>query len=530
MGDFCDAGQCQGGGQALKCEDGNLCTDDVCQPQKGCVYPANQAGCDDGNSCTVGDICADMACASGTNICQCQNDAVCAKADDDNLCNGTIVCDQSAIPFKCVTDPDTVITCDANQDTACLKNTCVPATGDCEMTAVNQGGACDDGNACTSNDQCANGSCAGQSVKCDDSNVCTDDSCDPASGCVFTPNKADCDDGSVCTMLDVCQGGQCVGMAKVDCTDFNECTLDVCHKTTGCLHSNLNGQACDNGDACTVDDTCQNGACQAGTQNNCDCYTTADCAGVEDGDLCNGTLICDTNAMPHKCALDPATVITCPVTSDTTCSKNTCQPSSGKCEMEAVNDGDTCQTGQCVASATCQSGQCVVMNKPDGTECDDGKSCSVDDTCQSGICESGGPIYFEGFSNGQPEGWITSHSPTGDWIQVQFVESALKFVAKPGAETTIISATSPAIILPSGESILSGNFLEHDLKFSEIRILEAASDKVLLSLSMKSGYEVLQTFSLDISSLGSMAIKIMCFSDMKYYGWVWWDNLTIGCP
>lgn len=366
-GDFCDAGQCQGG-KALKCDDENICTDDVCQPQKGCVYPANQAGCDDGNSCTVGDICADMACASGTNICECESDADCANADDDNLCNGTVVCDQLVMPFKCVTDPDTIITCNPAKDTVCFKNTCIPATGDCEMAAVNQGSSCDDGNACTSNDQCANGICAGQSVKCDDSNVCTDDSCDPASGCVFTPNNADCDDGNLCTLVDTCKNGQCVGSMPTDCDDGNACTFDVCQKISGlCQHSKLTGTACDNGDACTVNDTCQNGACQAGKQT-CECYVTADCAGKEDGDLCNGTLVCDTNAMPHLCALDPTTIITCPTTSDTVCLKNTCQPASGKCEMTAVNESGSCDDGNpCTGDDACKSGDCAGTPKPTGT-------------------------------------------------------------------------------------------------------------------------------------------------------------------
>ncbi|MEK7189425.1 MAG: hypothetical protein AAB666_00390, partial [Patescibacteria group bacterium] len=196
IGDFCDAGKCQGG-QTLKCDDSNVCTDDVCQPQKGCVYPVNQAGCDDGNGCTIGDICADSACVSGLNICQCAVDTDCAGAEDNILCNGTLMCDKSAMPFKCVVNLDTVITCNTNQDTVCFKNTCVPATGDCEMVAVNQGGVCDDENACTNGDTCSNGSCAGQSIQCDDSNVCTDDSCAPTTGCVFIPNNAECDDNSV---------------------------------------------------------------------------------------------------------------------------------------------------------------------------------------------------------------------------------------------------------------------------------------------------------------------------------------------
>lgn len=440
VNDYCDAGQCQGG-QALKCDDSNLCTDDVCQPQKGCVYPANQAGCDDGNSCTVGDICADMACASGTNICECQSNTDCAKADDDNLCNGTVVCDQSAMPFVCITDPGTIITCNADQDTVCFKNTCVPATGDCEMTAVNEGGGCDDGNACTSNDQCVSGSCAGQSIKCDDSNVCTNDSCDPATGCVFTPNNADCDDGSVCTLVDQCDKGQCVGMAEITCDDFNECTLDLCQKTLGCQHSKtaLNGQACNNGDACTVNDTCQNGACLAGEQT-CECHTTADCAGKEDGNFCNGTLVCDTSQMPHKCVLDSTTIVTCPTDPDTVCLKNTCQQQSGKCEMAAVNEEGAC---------------------------DDGNPCTDADACNNGVCEgtpapSGTVIFEDNFDDGNLDGWTVetwnicpncSLCPC-DLPLVEVTEEAPFWVKmSPLAGSGRVLLTLPPIFLPKGGAI-----------------------------------------------------------------------------
>src|SRR5262249_18820355 len=66
---------------------------------------------------------------------------------------------------------------------------------------------CDDGNPCTTNDTCGGGTChGGPPADCNDNNPCTDDSCDPASGCVNTPNTAPCDDGSACTTNDTCGG------------------------------------------------------------------------------------------------------------------------------------------------------------------------------------------------------------------------------------------------------------------------------------------------------------------------------------
>ena len=470
--DFCDAGKCQGG-QTLKCNDGNICTDDVCQPTQGCVYLANQVGCDDGNGCTIGDICADSACVSGTNICECATDEDCAVAEDNNLCNGTLVCDTSKMPFQCVVNPDTIITCPTASDTVCFKNICQPtSSGKCEMEAVNEGGGCDDGNACATGDACSKGVCAGASIKCDDSNVCTDDSCDPTSGCVYTPNNAecaddgnecttdicqsgkcahppttdgaDCDDGTVCTIVDICQSGQCIGMAPLDCDDNDQCTLDICHKALGCQHSKmaLNGQICDNGDACTTGDTCQDGACQAGTQT-CECYITTDCVGMEDGNFCNGTLVCNTVVIPHQCVVNPNTIITCPTASDTTCSKNTCQLASGKCEMKAMNEGVACDDGNpCTETDICQNGQCNGTPKPTGTV-----------------------IFQDDFNDGNIDGWTVktwnscpncSMCPCDLPTIVVTDETPFWVKMSPLAGSGHVLFTTPATLLPKGGTI---NFL-----------------------------------------------------------------------
>ena len=53
IGDRCDSGACKPG-KAAVCDDGNLCTDDACDPNKGgCVKLANAASCTDANACTV---------------------------------------------------------------------------------------------------------------------------------------------------------------------------------------------------------------------------------------------------------------------------------------------------------------------------------------------------------------------------------------------------------------------------------------------------------------------------------------------
>ena len=78
-----------------------------------------------------------------------------------------------------------------------------------------------------------------------------------------------------------------------DCDDANPCTEDRCG-VSGCLHTNTTGP-CDDGNPCTADDTCAGGVCTGGT-NACTCAETADCAQFEDGNLCNGTLICQNSS------------------------------------------------------------------------------------------------------------------------------------------------------------------------------------------------------------------------------------------
>ena len=198
-------------GDPLDCDDGNPCTDDSCDASSGCVNTNHTRECDDGNQCTVGDVCAEGDCVPGPNKCPCQTDAECGE--DDNLCDGQTVCDEDgtltgdvANANTCQNDPATVVVCDATGDTDCVANTCVPATGACEVAARADGLACDDGNACTASDECAAGGCGGTPVDCDDGDPCTDDSCDSATGCVNAPMVG----GTACGVGMECHAGECV--------------------------------------------------------------------------------------------------------------------------------------------------------------------------------------------------------------------------------------------------------------------------------------------------------------------------------
>jgi hypothetical protein len=85
----CQADLCDG----VVCDDGNICTDDDCDPATGnCVFTDNTAPCDDGLLCTINDACAGGACISGPPL-------VC---NDANLCTAD-ACDPGT--GQCVFTP-----------------------------------------------------------------------------------------------------------------------------------------------------------------------------------------------------------------------------------------------------------------------------------------------------------------------------------------------------------------------------------------------------------------------------------------
>jgi hypothetical protein len=73
-----------------------------------------------------------------------------------------------------------------------------------------------------------------------------------------------CDDGNACTLVDACQNGTCVGGASVTCSPSDQCHVaGICDSNTG-ICSNpvaLDGSTCDDGNACTQTDSCQAGVC-----------------------------------------------------------------------------------------------------------------------------------------------------------------------------------------------------------------------------------------------------------------------------
>lgn len=133
---------------------------------------------------------------------------------------------------------------------------------------------CDDGDACTVNDMYnSQQQCAGTPIVCHVCNQCATISC--VGGACIVANKplgTACDDGNACTSDDQCDGnGGCVG-TEIDCmaqVNLGECDIALCDPGLGCIAQYAPfGGPCNTGiDALDVlegasTSTCINGQCK----------------------------------------------------------------------------------------------------------------------------------------------------------------------------------------------------------------------------------------------------------------------------
>ena len=433
------------------CGDDNPCTDDLCVPGTGCVNDFNSLSCDDGDACTENDTCAAGICA-GANWCDCQLEADCVKYEDEDLCNGTLVC----VSGQCVADPATVIACNTANDGPCAAAACDPASGQCYPASVADGTDCDDGDACTAYDQCLSGACAGEQMSCDDGNACTDDACDPAKGCIFTSNTAPCSDNNVCTVNDACDDGACAaGKSSLQCDDGNYCTVDVCLGTKCQSVALPPSTPCDDGNACTLGDMCLGGVCAGGKAAICaapdQCHEagacdpkTGACSHPEkpEGTLCNDANACTQVDQCHQGACLGGDPVLCTAL-DQCHAVGVCDPQSGLCSDPAKANGAACDdSNACTSTDKCAAGNCGGVS----IVCDDGNPCTNDScdpatgckfTPNTAPCDDGewcttGDVCSEGACLGTPEELICGGTCPGP------VVSATGFPATPGSTEVVV--------------------------------------------------------------------------------------------
>jgi hypothetical protein len=344
--DTCVAGVCVVGTPPDCAGLDDPCNEGACDPfTGGCVaVPVGDGqSCDDGSRCTDGDACQRGVCAGSARDCAGLGDdcnpsscdpetGLCVRAlaedgapcEDGDLCTAADTCAGGSC------QPGDGVQC----DDPCVVGACNPETGRCEGPPVEDGAGCDDGELCTERDVCVAGVCVGQMDAC---------------FCEGMPDGTACDDFNPCTMAAACEGGACVGAGALDCSRLDSaCSVGYCDPETGACAAApvLPGTICDDGDPCTEEDACFNGACQGSPK---------DCSGQ-----------------------------------DAACRRGVCDPRTGACGAEDRLDGTACNNGDmCVIGEACEGGACVGGNNQcgpcealaPGSACDDGDPCTLGDTC-----------------------------------------------------------------------------------------------------------------------------------------------------
>ena len=419
IGDHCEEGVCIGA--PIDCDDDNPCTDDVCDGLGGCDFLANLEDCDDGDPCTVADTCKETVCVGFAVACDCNVDLDCDKFDDGDPCTGTLLCNQESLPYQCQVDPTSVVQCEPpdGPDAFCLAAVCDPASGKCEIVPDHAGLACNDADACTIGESCQEGNCSGGvPANCNDGNPCTDDSCDGVGGCSHTANEEPCQDGDACTIGDQCAEGTCQPGSSANCDDGNPCTDDACDGNSGCTHSS-NAAACDDGNACTTGDHCANGTCVAGSSLDCDdknpctddtCSPNGGCAHVNNTSPCSDQNACTLNDVCAAGLCKPGLSLAC--NDGNVCTDDSCDQQFGclfEANDEACDDGnactlsDQCLAGKCQSAVAldcdddnvCTTDKCGpeqgCVHMLNSAPCDDGNLCTTKDQCQLGECVGDAP-------------------------------------------------------------------------------------------------------------------------------------------
>ncbi len=438
-GDVCKKGKCTGA--SVECVASGPCKSPLCDPTDGCVESDLPPGtpCEDDDLCTSETTCTDGVCGGGKLPTCPQPGADCligfclaetgscttgpavdgTVCDDGDLCSTDDICDKGACLAGAPIDCGFAIG-------GCVDLTCDPNTGDCDATPLEEGAPCNVGNPCADAGVCTDGQCSGaQTVSCPaPADPCTVAFCDSKTGdCVEAPalEEAACDDGDPCTMDTFCVGGACTGGAATPCPDDGDtCTLEECVAGEGCSFKPAeDGVACGDGDVCTDETTCSGGKCQGGKTATCPpdgnpctadtCVTGLGCTyeAMADGAACDDGSKCTT---PDQCTDGECVgqiAVACSPTEDF-CSPNVCDPATGVCFPEPVDDGKVCNDeNPCTVKDVCSAGVClgVALNCPDdddvctvavcdpgpgkcvqapadsGVPCDDEKHCTVDDAC-----------------------------------------------------------------------------------------------------------------------------------------------------
>ena len=365
-----------------------VCVDD------SCAIEPTAAECDDGDPCTHDDTCVDGSCQGLELSCTDPPAPTCGDAStltqhvpvglcDNGECKYTeydIPCGEGCADGGCIGDPCAGVVCNAPPG-SCLAASGVCDSGVCHYAALD-GGGCDDDDACTVDDTCVQGVCSGTTKTC---------TTPPAASCVDSdvarvhPGIGACVDGACAYEQTLvicdkgCLDGECVddpcGTALCSAPAQSCFTGGVCDGAGGCDYSIAPGSGCDDGDPCTI-----GGAC------------------LDDGTCLSSPKLCE-DPPPPTCIDDSTLRAYAP---NGSCFEGTCAYSKldTPCALGCADDhcvGDPCAETVCDTPQACQGspGVCAggVCSYPplDAGGCDDGKSCTENDSCVAGAC-MGDPV------------------------------------------------------------------------------------------------------------------------------------------
>jgi len=377
---------------------------------------------------TAGEIPFDIT--PGIITVQCTSNLHCDDLNEctDDVCQGNGMCSYAP---------------NYNQATMC----CNPLTG--ATTSLS------DGNVCTQDVCEADGTVSHppepQFTSCG-SQTTTDcnkpDSCDGAGTCLPRLEPAgtacgsqidtECDDPNTCDGAGVCQsnyeppGTACGSQSDTQCDNPDTCSgAGVCRQ-----NNEPNGTTCDDLLYCTVNEACQGGNCSGGGPRNCSdglSCTTDTCDEVLD--------ICVSTLDPGNCLI------------------------TGTCHAPgAINPGDDCE--ECNPAANTY----VWTDRSDGSECDDGDSCTGTgrpgigvDTCTVGVCAgTTDPECNDDCAQAQVAtvglNTATNHNggPDSDEASCQLnSNNDVWFVYTADCDAPLLMDTAGSVLLPSNDPVLS---------------------------------------------------------------------------
>jgi len=299
-GNFCTKGQCFGNfPDATECSNGGECLAGICIPED--PFP-NGTACLGGAQCLSGncvdDVCCNTECLGECVACSNAEggevDGTCSPVEDGATCGGEGSCNagECLIPLPNGEDCELAEACNSGNcvDDVCCATACV---GECVACSLAEGGtqdgACtpvDDGTACEGG-SCSDGLCVIDSL------LDLGEACDSAAQCAS----------------DFCTGGVCCNSACDGACDA--CSTDEGGGEDGTC-DNASGRSCDDGDACTQTDTCEDRACAGADPISCTpaaCQIASSCnagsgacvpVSFPDGAPCEGGL-----CFAGSCTADP---------------------------------------------------------------------------------------------------------------------------------------------------------------------------------------------------------------------------------